>query len=252
MTLHNALVNMRRRLPTIREALAITCLALGSSEPRAAQAGDMAISAGWIVVSPRSTSGPFRTTQINDASASIDQPGTGASIGSAQTLDVTASFAAGSRTWLQVVLGWPVRQDLSGTGSLAPFGAIGEGKAFSPALLLKQEFGGTSGFRPFVSFGFAYTTYRDLRITNDSFRLATYGPVASTNVSASSSFSPVLSAGIDADIGPRWYINSSLSYNPHGTAVTVQASGTPIGSVTNKLDLELRAVSASIGIGYRF
>lgn len=234
------------------KALALSTAGLSSSYVDASEPGDFALTVGWIGVEPHSSSGPLRLVELNGAAVNVPQPGTGASVASVQTLIATASYAVTPNAWLQLVLGWPVEQQLRGDKLLSSFGVIGEGKLFSPALLLKYQPSDRGAVRPFVSGGLTHTTYRDLRITNEAFRVASYGPLSSTSASAKSTISPVFNAGVDVTLSSRWFLNSTVTYNPRRATVRVRADNTPLGSLTSDLDLKLRTVSASLAIGYRF
>jgi outer membrane protein len=220
---------------------------------QATEPGDIAFTVGWVAVDARSSSGPLRVSELNGVPLYLPQPGTGVSISNTQTLAVTIAYALSDHVWLQAVLGWPVDQELRGTGTLSGAGVIGKGQQLSPALLLKYSFGESTDFvQPFLAAGANYTTYRKSRVSNDAFRISTYGPFSTTQASATSSFSPVVEAGADFRINERWFVNGSIAYTPIRTTLSVQAQNTPQGNVKTSVDVKLNSVAVGVNIGYRY
>ena len=154
----------------------------------------------------------------------------------------------------QVALGLPPTHQVQGAGTLAPYGVLGEGQQYSPAVVMKWHFlDADAPLRPYVGLGVNYTWYRGSCITNDAFRTAFYGPGATTTVSASSSWNPVYNAGLDYRLDAHWSLGISLAYAPLKTTTTVKADNTMYGvPITVTTDVQLRSWVSGANVSYRF
>lgn len=228
--------------------MALLCDVANADEP-----GSIAVTAGWVAYNPHGRSGSLHVTEVDGQRVNVEQAGTGVSVSKTQTAVVTAAYALTNRLWMQGVAGWPVDQELRGTGTLDGVGVIGKGQQLSPTFLLKYELGRFDArLHPFVSGGFSYTTYRKLRLVNDAFREATYGPGSSASASAGSSFNPAANVGADFRIDDHWFLNGVLVYSPVRTRITVRADHTPLGTIVTTVHLRLKTVAPSLNVGYTF
>ena len=211
------------------------------------------ITAGYIWVYPRSTSGPLRVTEVGGVPVRLEQPGTGVSISNSQTLAFTIAYAIDQHWLAQLVLGWPVDQSLRGEGQLRNWGTLGKGQQMSPALLLKYRFGDPGDrLQPFLAGGLNYTAFRRSRVTNETFSASTYGPLAQTRSSATPNFGYVAEVGLDWRVDRHWFVNGTLAYTPIRSTLKVQADGTPQGRVRTAVDVKLHSLAVGLNLGYRF
>jgi outer membrane protein len=212
------------------------------------------VSVGWAYIDPRSSSGPLTVTEIGGQPVDQPQAGTGVKLLPANTLLLSYERDWDDHLSTQLALGVPPTHELRGTGTLAPFGVLGEGQQWSPALIMKWHFlepGAT--WRPYLGLGVSYTWYRRSRITNGAFVAAFYGPAATTKVSVSPSWSPVATAGIDWRLGARWSFGLSLAYAPLKTHITVEADNTQFGvPVTVVTEVQTHTLAGGVSLGYRF
>ena len=214
----------------------------------------LTVAAGWIHLNPRSSSGPLVLREANGVPVNMPQAGTGVRALSADTVLLTAECAANDNWSLQFVFGVPPNSKLAGSGALDGAGVIGEGRQYSPTWLLKYCFGAPAdSVRPFVGLGFSYTFFRQSRITNGAFRSATYGPNATTDVAASSSWNPAYNAGLKFRISDAWSVDTGLGYAPVKTRITVIADNTQAGvplKVTS--EMRMRTIGTSVTLNRRF
>ena len=215
--------------------------------------GSVAVTVGWVSYNPHGRSGSLHVTEAGGRPLDLEQPGSGVSVSKTQTAVATVAYALSSSVWVQAVAGLPVDQQLRGTGTLEGSGVIGKGQQLSPTLLVKYDFDPFDGrLHPFLSGGVSHTTYRKLRIVNDAFRQATYGPGSSASASASSSFNLAANVGVDYRIDPHWFLNGVLVYAPVRTGITVRAENTPLGVIVTTTHVRLKTVAPSVNLGYTF
>lgn len=173
---------------------------------------------------------------------------------SANTLVLSYEHFWTDQVSTQLALGIPPRHKLQGTGSLATAGVIGDGQQLSPAVLVKYNFGeAEQRLRPYIGAGLNYTWFRKAHITNDSFRQATYGPAATTELSVSPSWNPVYNVGMNYRLDERWSVGLSVAYAPLKTRITVAADNTSFGAPVKVVtDVRIRTLAIGMNLGYRF
>lgn len=226
-------------------ALALAFVALGglnAASALAQEAGDWVLGAGWLHLSPRDSSKPLTVT------APINRvvPGSGAGVGNADTLGLSAAYFIDANWAVEGVLGVPPKFKLDGEGSLASVGQLGEARQWSPAVLGKYYFGnGRDAFRPFVGLGGTYVWYSDVSLT-PGLQSAVGGlaglPPLSTVTSAKleSSFAPMFNVGAGWQLDRHWGISLSLTYIPlktKATLTTTTVSGLPLLKSESRLTL---------------
>lgn len=230
-------------------------LAAGFSGTETAHAeGANVLSIGWAYIDPRSSSGPLTVSAIGGLPVDQPQAGTDVELKPANTLVMSYEYYWNEHLSTQAALGIPPTHELRGTGTLAPFGVLGEGQQWSPALIVKWHFfEADAAWRPYLGLGVNYTWYRRTKITNSAFVDAVYGPDATTQVSASSSWNAVYNAGLDLRIDSNWSLGVSLSYSPLKTRITVNANNTAIGlPVTVITDVQTKTLVGVVNLAYRF
>lgn len=212
------------------------------------------LSIGWVYLEPNSSSGPLTVTSIGGQPVHQPQAGTGLQVQAANTALLSWEHYWDDHLSTQAVLGYPPTFDTQGTGTLAPFGKLGSAQQWSPALLMKWHFReAAASLRPYLGIGLNYTWFRRSRITNEAFVATFYGPDATTSASASSSWNPVYTTGVDYRLDSHWSIGASFSYAPLKTQSTVEANNTQFGvPVVVTTDVQLRTWVAGLNLGYRF
>ncbi|KTT15711.1 OmpW family outer membrane protein [Pseudacidovorax intermedius] len=245
-----------QRQQRLLQALTLAGLgALATTPALAQQAGDWVLGAGWLHFSPRDSSQPLTVT----APVPSVVPGSGAGVGNADTLGLSAVYFVDPNWAVEGVLGVPPKFKLNGEGTLARVGQLGEARQWSPTILGKYYFGnGNDAFRPFVGLGGTYVWYSDVSLT-PGLQGAVGGlagrPPLSTVTSAKldSSFAPVFNAGAAWQIDRHWGISLSVSYIPlktKATLTTTTATGVPL--LTSEARLKLNPVVTYLSATYRF
>lgn len=234
--------------------LVFLVLAMPVLDAQAQKAGDNVVSIGWLNLDPHSSSGPLTVTEAAGQPANNPFPGTALRVESAGTVAFTVEHYLTDQIGLQAALGWPPTHKISGEGTLSSAGVIGQGEQWGPAITVRYHFGRPeSRLRPYLGLGVSRTWFKQTKITNAAFRETTYGPNATTQVSAHPAWSPVYSIGFDYKLTERWTAGFTLSHIPLRTTVVVAADNTSAGYPFKvSSDLKLRTVASFINIGYRF
>ena len=196
-----------------RIAVAAASLVLCASAG-AQQAGDWVLGAGWLYFSPHDSSSPLTFT----APVPAVVPGSGASVGTASTLGLSATYFFTSHWAAEGVFGIPPRFDLAGTGTLATLGKLGSARQWSPTLLGKYYFGEAEArWRPYLGAGLTYVRYSSIRLTPSlqgalNSRIGLPPGASTTSAKLDSSVAPVINAGIAWQIDRHWGMTFSVSY----------------------------------------
>ncbi|SAL17389.1 membrane protein [Caballeronia udeis] len=242
----------------IRALGVITAMAalLISTAAHAQSAGDVVANLGWFHLSPQDSSKPLTVSALG---TSTTETGTGASVDNADTFGLTATYFITDHIAATAVLGVPPKFDLSGSGTLSPLGQIGTAYEWSPTLLLKYYFNDAqSRLRPYIGAGGSYVWYSGVKLSpamsSGSFLYSsTYGTALEgpTTVKLSSSFAPVINAGLSYNINKHWSVDASLSYMWLSTRATLTTQS-KLGTVTSSPKIKLDPIISFVSIGYRF
>ncbi|WOD17721.1 OmpW/AlkL family protein [Paraburkholderia kirstenboschensis] len=232
----------------------IAVLASMTTAAHAQSAGSFFVSTGWFHLAPQSSSQPLRVTSIGGSPTDITEANTGASLGSADTIGVTAGYFVTDHIAAEFVIGYPPTFDLNGTGSLEQFGKLGQAKQWSPTLLFKYYFNApTATFRPYLGIGVSRIWFTDEKITNGAFQSnVLHGP---TSVTTDSSWEPVFNAGFTYAFNQHWFAGVSVSYLPLSTTAKLNTQAqTPVGTlnVQSQTKIKLNPIVTYVNIGYRF
>ncbi|MCA7941967.1 OmpW/AlkL family protein [Burkholderia cepacia] len=237
-------------------AFAITAVLLTTTTAHAQSAGDLVVNAGWFHFALQDSSRPL-TVSAFGTSATV--AGTGASVDDSDTFGLTATYFITDHIAAGAALGIPPKYRLTGTGSLSALGRIGSAYEWSPALLLKYFFNdATSKFRPYLGAGASYVWFSGVKLEpatasgaflySPTFGHALEGP---TTARLSSSFAPVINAGLSYNINKHWSVDASLSYMWLSSRATLTTQS-PRGVVTSSTELKLNPVVSFVSVGYRF
>jgi outer membrane protein len=229
--------------------------ALGSGSALAQKAGDWQVGAGWLHFAPQDSSKPLTVTSPIAAVV----PGSGASVGTSDTLGLNLTYFIDSHWAVEGVMGVPPKFQLSGEGTLGPIGELGEARQWSPTLLAKYYFNdGEAKFRPYVGLGATYVWYSDVKLTPGlqgalANRLGLPpSALSATTAKLDSSFTAVFNAGVAYQFDPHWGMAFSVSYIPLKTTakLTTTARGFPVA--TSESSLKVNPIVPYLAVTYKF
>jgi outer membrane protein len=170
------------------------------------------VTTGWFRLMPQDSSDPLKIDSVGGTTVNQAFPGTGASVGSADTLGFARLLHHRQpRDRSRARHSAEVRH--LGGGSLNQFGKVGSARQWSPALLLKYYFNKPDAkFRPYLGLGATYVWFSDAKITNAAFEQSVLG--GPTSVSTNRSWAPVFNVGFNYNFTKHWFAGFSLSYIP--------------------------------------
>lgn len=230
-------------------AVLTTCACSGAF---AQSAGSVTINAGWFHLAPQDSSDPLTVTALGTSTVST---GSSASVKNANTVGLTLTYFVTDNISVEGVFGYPPKMKLDGGGTLSSLGQIGSAQEWSPTLLLKYNFGKPNAtFRPYMGAGVSYVWYSNVKLSST---VAGGGflpsPVLRGNTTAdlSSSFAPVLNAGLTYRINQHWSLGASLSYMILRTNATLTTQSA-VGTVQSKTRLRVNPLITFLSVGYTF
>lgn len=216
-------------------------------------AGSNVVSAGWVCIAPQAKGTPLRVTNIDGTPVDILEAGSGSGAKKTNTFGVSVEHYITDYFGLKLAGGMPVYLDLTGRGTLARYGVIGEAKPWSPMLLASYHFGeATNRLRPFVSAGITYTWFSDEKITNQNFITDNLGPGGSIKVGASNAWKPVVEAGANYALADRWALGLVVTYIPVRTEATLDGETATGMTSTTVATIRLRPILPFLNMSYRF
>ena len=234
--------------PTVAFAIALAC-----SHARAQSAGNNVISFGWAHIAPQSSSTPLTVTSIGGAPVNVVQPGATGVADSANTFGFVSEHYFTDNVGVAMAGGWPANLPLSGRGTLAQYGKLGEAIPMAPQLFLRYHFGtAQTKFRPFLGLGVNYTWFTDGRVTNSTFVTQNFGPGGSANVKASPSWNPVFEAGMNYAINTHWLIGLGASYLPAKTNATLTGYTASGLQVVIQAKVKVCPINTFLSVSYVF
>lgn len=238
---------------------AIGTLMLGSAAVHAQQAGDWVLGAGWLHLAPQDSSQALQVQPAGYPSA-VTVSGSGAKVGGASTIGLSAVYYFTSNWGVETVIGIPPKFKLDGSGTMAGVGRIGEARQWSPTVLLRYTFlDAESKFRPFVGFGGTYVWYSDIKLTDNinsalAARLGAPSAAVNTTAKLSKSFAPVINVGAGYQFDKNWGLAFSVSYLPLKTKATLTTRSNVTGATvaTSRTKLTLDPIVTYLSLTYRF
>ena len=238
---------MNKQVRFLPKILAMSILAASAMPAFAQSAGSNIVGMGWFHISPRDSSEGLTTVRGYDGNAH-------SSVSNADTLGLTFTHFLTDNMAVTADLGVPPTFDLTGTGTLARYGHIGSAKQWSPAVVAKYYFGGSSSkFRPFLGAGLSYVWYSDVTLS-PTFQNVASGGSGTATASLSNSWAPVLNAGASYNFNEKWSLNLSVSYLPLKTdaVITGHPSAAPSMNVVSTTSITLNPVVTLLSLGYKF
>ncbi|WMY12835.1 OmpW/AlkL family protein [Paraburkholderia phenoliruptrix] len=230
--------------------------AAGVNGAHAQSAGDFQVSAGWLHFAPQDSSGAFNVTALGQT---MTKQGASASVSNADTFGLTLQYFVTDHIAAEAVLGAAPKFHLDGEGTLAPLGELGTAREWSPTLLLKYYFmDAQSKLRPYVGAGGSYVWYSDVKLSEQMANGAfLYSPqtgtalTGPTSVHISSSFAPVVNAGVSYNFSKHWSAAFSVSYMWLSTRATLTTHSS-VGQVTSESKIKLNPIVTFLSVGYTF
>ncbi|MEO8248266.1 MAG: OmpW family outer membrane protein [Burkholderiales bacterium] len=236
-------------------ALGVAC-AVASASASAQKAGDWVLGTGWLHFAPQDSSTPLTFT----APVPAVVPGSGATVGNANTLGFNAHFFITDHWAVEGVIGVPPRFDLYGSGTLAPLGKLGSAKQWSPTLVGKYFFGDAQArFRPYLGAGVTYVRYTGVELTSSlqgtlNSRIGLPPGATTTSGELDSSFAPVLNAGLAWQFDRHWGASLSVSYIHLKTTadLTTRLVSTGASVASSQATIKINPIVTYLALTYRF
>lgn len=232
----------------LMQAMLLFVASLFSASAAAQSAGDSVVNLGWFHLDTHDSSDPLTRTQPTSGTIA----NSGAAVSSAGTWGLAYSYFLTDNFALTLDAGVPPKFNLSGTGSLAPFGHLGSAKQWSPALVAKWFFGDADAkFRPYLGLGATRVWYSGIKLSPSLQSYLTSGAGTAT-ADLSSSWAPVANLGMVYNIDKRWSIGFSLSYIPLET--DAELTGRVGNAVVSRAHttIALDPYVSFLSIGYKF
>lgn len=212
----------------------IICLfiTLFSSAAYAVEKGDWLIRLGPALVEPNDRSG--EVDGIADSGVRVDNK---------LTLGYQIAYMFTDNIGLELLGITPSSHNVSGEGSIAGVGNIGQVDVFPPTLSLQYHFNNSTPFKPYVGVGINYTTFSEEE-TSAALDAALGG---ATDLEIDDSFGFSAQVGIDYFITESFFLNTSLWY------VDIdQDAELTTGNVRREVDIDIDPWVIFVGIGKKF
>lgn len=197
----------------------------------AAESGNWIVRGRVIHVTPNDRSGEVTTLA-----------GSGVGVGDDTTAELDITYMLRPNWGLELILG-TTHHDLTGTGTIANLGKIGDTALLPPTLTLQYHFAPQAKMRPYAGIGVNYSKFYDEKSTN-SLDTGLGGP---TSIDLDNSWGLAAQAGVDMDLKNDWFVNFDLKY------INIETKGTLVtGATTRTVDVDINPWIFGIGIGKRF
>lgn len=217
----------------MRNYLVAAALAAGIAQPAQAEAGDWLLRARAILVAPNEDSGgiqpAFPTERVSVSNSVMPE------------VDVT--YMVTDHIGIELIAA-TTRHEVSGvSGTTGSIGELASAWALPPTLTVQYHPIADGPVRPYVGLGVNYTIFWNEDASNGL--EAAVGP---TRVRFSDSVGWAAQAGVDIDIGGRWFLNLDVKYIDMDT--TARLDTTAAG--TQRVRVSLDPIVVGVGIGTRF
>ncbi|WP_087750923.1 OmpW/AlkL family protein [Paraburkholderia caledonica] len=244
---------MKQRRTGIAGAVACVCGIALTDAAHAQSAGSLTLSLGWLHVAPQGHATPLTVESVGGQPVNQTLTGTGAHASTSDTVGITTEYYVTDNIGVAALLGFPVKVDLIGEGTLAKYGNLGTTKPMPPAIELRYHlFSAGSALRPFVGLGVNYTWFTQVRATNKAFVEGSFGPGGSAHATLSSSWNPVFELGASYALTKHWSVGSNVNYMPVKTNLTLHGQTATETQVVSKSTLRLDPVSVFVNVAYTF
>jgi outer membrane protein len=241
---------MKQSFRILARLTAASALAAASLPALAQSAGSNIVNLGWFHFDTHDSSDPLTIDGVGTI------PGSGASVGNADTLGIAFTHFYTDNFALTADFGIPPKfnldsRGLSGVG-ISDGSHLGSARQWSPALLAKWFFGGAEDkFRPFIGAGVTYVWYSDVNLSQ-SLNTVFTGGAGTTSAKLSSSFAPIANVGAVYNFNKTWSVGLSVSYIWLDTDadITGKVGNTVVSRAHTSLTLD--PLVTFLSVGYRF
>lgn len=222
-------------------AMAVAASAV-SAPAWAQRAGNVVLGAGVLTYAPQDKSSPIRFTEP----VQREIPGSGSNLHSATTLGLNAQYFVTDNWAIEGVLGVPPKLKLTGEGTLAGIGELGQARLYGPSVLAKYFFGQPNDkFRISAGVGLTYARFGSVRLTSGlqnalGGTLGLAPGTSQTSAKIDDRFGPVFALGANYAINERLGMTFSVSYVPMKTTakLTTSAGGNVVARSQARLTLD--------------
>ena len=216
---------------------AVAALWSGAFAPAHAQsAGSFLVRAGVTEIAPDTRSGDLSAPSF---------AGTKASVGANAQATAGLTWMWTNHIGLDLPLNLGFKHDITGDGSIAGVGKIGEVRALPAALFVQYRFGAADAtVRPYLGAGPTRVRFYAPRTTAAFVALTAGSPGRPTTMTVDSQWTATAQAGLVWRLTPQWSIDAAYLYTPLKTRINLSSGQT--------LDTTLNPTSVSLGIAYRF
>ncbi len=217
---------------TRRAAFFGLCAALSTSSAVAVETGDFIVRAGPAWVLP------------NDSSSNVTGiPNSKVGVGDGVALGLNFTYMVTDNIGIELLAATPFTHNLTGEGSIAALGTIGETKQLPPTLTLQYHFNPHPNIKPYLGVGINYTTFFSESSTA-SLNNALGGP---TSIDLEDSWGASGELGVDFMLNGGWLINAAAWYTGISTTATLNTAG-----AIRKVDVDINPWVLFVGVGKQF
>jgi len=276
--------------PSLFRSFLFTLIGACLAWPAAAQqAGDIVIEAGWVHSMPREDNGdprnqlrPSPVFPVLGVESSFASEGVRIHAGSVDTLGLIGQYFMTDHWALKLVVGYPPKAGVDGTGIVRPtgptgevvqidlseprFNPIGRARQWVPVFMLGYYLGPPSAeLRPYFAVGFTYAFFteealdEDLKAAanqrfGDPLALAAGIPGPTTIESrVDPTLAPAFGTGLRWNLSEAWSLSAGFDFialDTHGEVFLNAADGTQLAR--SRTQLRFNPVNVSLLAGYRF
>jgi outer membrane protein len=211
----------------------------------AQKAGDTIVGLGIAVIAPRESLGPLNS--VGPAAPLFNAATAGATVNvdNVTTVSLSVLHMFSNHLAAELTIGVPPKFTVDVQLPSGSHPGAATARELTPALVGKYLFREPADqLRPYLGLGVTYASFRKVSINrSDPLVVA----LAGTSASLSSSWAPVLNAGLIYNFNERWSVNASVSYIPLKTTATFVGTGT-----TTTGRLTLNPIDYVVRVGYKF
>jgi outer membrane protein len=220
----------------ISKNLLLLAILAGGCAAQAQTAGTWMVRGGLTTITPNVNSGNLSAPSL---------PNTQTGVASNTQLGGGITYMYDSNLAIEIPLALPFKHDISGTGSIAGVGKIGDVKAVPITVLAQWRFlDAAAPFRPYVSAGVTYAKFYGGTATSTLSALTGGTSSNPTTLSVSSKFAPTFQLGGSYAIDAHWFVDASYSYSLLKTTTTLSTGQT--------LDATINPTTLAVAVGYKF
>jgi outer membrane protein len=217
-------------------ALSAVLALFATGSVQAQSAGAWLLRAGATQIKPNVDSGDLSPPAL---------AGSKANIGSSTGVSAGVTYMLTDHISVDVPLAFPFKHEMTGDGSIAGAGKIGEVKAAPMTVLGQYRFlEPTSAFRPYLGAGLSYVKFFKAKGTAALTAFTGGTPANPTTLSVESKFAATVQIGATYAFDAHWFVDATVLRTFLKTRTTLSTGQT--------LDARLDPTSVSLAVGYVF